>query len=85
MAARQLSGTRSQGAIGLMTASFAGGQMIGQMVAGVPFEWLGSLRVPSLVAAIALVTAAGLVAVSALGSRPWKNATASSARRRIRF
>jgi MFS family permease len=68
MAARQLSGARSQWVIALMTASFASGQMIGPVVAGVLFERLGSLRVPSLVAAIALVTAAGLVAVSAQAS-----------------
>jgi predicted MFS family arabinose efflux permease len=68
MAVRQLSGARSQGEIALMTASFASGQMIGPMAAGVLFERLGSLRVPSLVAAIALVTAGGLVAVSAQAS-----------------
>ena len=38
MAARQLSGAQSQGAIGLMTASFASGQMLGPMAAGVLFE-----------------------------------------------
>jgi predicted MFS family arabinose efflux permease len=63
-AARQLSSTDSQRAIGLMTASFAFGQMIGPTAAGFLFDNLGSLRIPSLVAAGALVVAAGL-AISA--------------------
>jgi predicted MFS family arabinose efflux permease len=60
MAARQLSGGDPQRALGLMTASFASGQMFGPSVAGVLFDSLGSLRVPSLVAAAALVLAACL-------------------------
>jgi hypothetical protein len=47
-----------------MTASFAFGQMIGPSVAGYLFDSLGSLRVPSLVAAGALVVAAVLAAVA---------------------
>jgi len=64
MGARQLSGARSHRAIGLMTASFAIGQMIGPTVAGVLFDRLGSLRVPSIVAAAALIVAAGLAVVA---------------------
>jgi predicted MFS family arabinose efflux permease len=59
-AARELSSADPQRAIGLMTASFASGQMIGPTAAGFLFDSLGSLRVPSLVAAGALVVAAGL-------------------------
>jgi predicted MFS family arabinose efflux permease len=64
MAARQLSGAHSQRAIGLMTARFAVGQMIGPTVAGVLFDRLGSFRAPSLVAAVALVIAAALALVT---------------------
>jgi predicted MFS family arabinose efflux permease len=60
MAGRQLSNASPQRAIGLMTASFAFGQMVGPTAAGYMFDSLGSLRVPSLVAAGALVVAAGL-------------------------
>jgi MFS family permease len=63
--ARQLSGSQAQRAIGLMTASFAGGQMIGPTVAGALFDRLGSFRAPSLVAAAALVVAAALAAAVA--------------------
>ena len=62
--ARQLSGAASQRAIGFMTASFAAGQMVGPTVAGVLFDQLGSLRVPSLIAAAALMLAAALAIVS---------------------
>lgn len=65
MAAQQLSGAHAQRAIGLMTASFAGGQMIGPTVAGALFDRLGSFRAPSLVAAAALVVAAALAAAVA--------------------
>jgi predicted MFS family arabinose efflux permease len=64
MAGRQLSSANPQGAIGLMTASFAFGQMVGPTAAGYMFDSLGSLRVPSLVAAGALVVAAGLAIVA---------------------
>ena len=62
--ARQLSGAASQRAIGFMTASFAAGQMVGPTVAGVLFDHLGTLRVPSLIAAAALMLAAALAIVS---------------------
>lgn len=64
MAGRQLSSANPQRTIGLMTASFAFGQMIGPTVAGYLFDQLGSLRVPSLAAATALVVAAGLTAIA---------------------
>ena len=60
VAGRQLSSAAPQRAIGLMTASFALGQMIGPTAAGFLFDSLGSLRIPSLVAAAALVVAGGL-------------------------
>jgi predicted MFS family arabinose efflux permease len=65
MAARRMSGPRSQSAIGLMTVSFASGQMIGPMIAGVLSDRLGGLRIPSLAAAIALLAAAVLAIASA--------------------
>jgi predicted MFS family arabinose efflux permease len=60
MAARNLSGGRSQQAIGRMTASFAIGQMLGPTFAGMLFERLGSFRVASLIATVALIIAAAL-------------------------
>jgi len=60
VAGRQLSSGDPQRAIGLMTASFALGQMIGPTAAGFLFDSLGSLRIPSLLAAGALVVAGGL-------------------------
>ncbi len=60
MGARELAGSQPQRAIGLTTASFALGQMIGPTVAGMLSEQTGSLRAPSLLAALALVIAAGL-------------------------
>jgi predicted MFS family arabinose efflux permease len=62
IAARQLSRADPQRAIGLMTASFAFGQMAGPTAAGYLFDRLGSLRMPSQIAAGALVVAAGLAA-----------------------
>jgi predicted MFS family arabinose efflux permease len=64
MAGRELSSTNPQRVVGLMTATFAFGQMIGPAVAGYLFDTLGSLRVPSLVAAGALAIAAVLAAVA---------------------
>ena len=60
LGARELSGDRAQWAIGLTTASFGLGQMIGPTVAGVLSEYWGSLRAASLLAAAALVVAAML-------------------------
>ena len=60
LGARELAGSQAQRAIGLTTASFALGQMIGPTVAGILSEKTGSLRTPSLFAALALVVAAVL-------------------------
>ena len=68
MGARQLSGAQSQRALGLMTASFAIGQMIGPTVAGHLFDRLGSFRGPSLLAAVALILAAGLAILAGRGA-----------------
>jgi predicted MFS family arabinose efflux permease len=55
MSGRALAGARPQNIIGLMTASFGLGQIIGPTVAGFLAESTGSLRAPSLLAACALV------------------------------
>ncbi len=68
MAARQFAGAQAQGAISLVTASFAAGQMTGPMAAGVLFETLGSLHIATLAAAAALLAAAGLAVWAALGA-----------------
>jgi predicted MFS family arabinose efflux permease len=60
MAARILSTENSHQAFGRMTASFSIGQMIGPTLAGFLSEQSGSFRVPSLIAAAALLAAAGL-------------------------
>lgn len=60
MSARELSGSRPQWAIGLTTASFGLGQMIGPTTAGILYEFTGSLRAASLLAALALIIAAFL-------------------------
>lgn len=60
MGARALSPGRSQWAIGITTASFGFGQMIGPTVAGFLSEQTGSLQVATLLAAGALVVAAEL-------------------------
>lgn len=64
-AGRQLSSINPQRAIGLMTASFALGQIVGPTAAGYLFDSLGSLRVPSLIASGALTIAAGLAIFAA--------------------
>lgn len=60
MGARELSPARSQWAIGVTTASFGLGQMIGPTVAGFLSEQTGSLQVATLLAAGTLVLAAEL-------------------------
>ena len=62
MAARILSAENSHQALGRMTASFSIGQMAGPTLAGFLSEQSGSFRVPSLIAAAALIAAAGLAA-----------------------
>ncbi|MGD9804400.1 MAG: YbfB/YjiJ family MFS transporter [Hyphomicrobiaceae bacterium] len=66
MAARELSGSRPQWAIGITTASFALGQMIGPTIAGVLAEISGSLRAATLLAAAALIVAAILTCTTAI-------------------
>jgi predicted MFS family arabinose efflux permease len=66
MGARELAGSQPQRAIGLTTASFALGQMIGPTVAGILSEHTGSLRAPSLLAALALLIAAGLAVFTSI-------------------
>jgi MFS family permease len=65
MAARQSAGGTGQRRMGLLTASFATGQMIGPTVAGVMFDRTGSFRLPSLVAGAALAAAAVCGAIAA--------------------
>jgi predicted MFS family arabinose efflux permease len=60
MSGRAVAGGRPQRVISLMTVSFSAGQMAGPFVAGFLAESTGSLREASLVAAAALVLAAGL-------------------------
>ena len=69
MAARELSSGQPQRAIGLTTASFGFGQMIGPTVAGIMSEQSGSLRGASLLAAAALVLAAVLAVVASRKAR----------------
>ncbi|MBO0758095.1 MAG: YbfB/YjiJ family MFS transporter, partial [Bradyrhizobiaceae bacterium] len=58
MSGRALAGGQPQRVIGLMTASFGAGQMIGPYVAGILADVSGGLRLPSRLAAGALVIAA---------------------------
>ncbi|MFO1150247.1 MAG: YbfB/YjiJ family MFS transporter [Alsobacter sp.] len=46
--------------LGLMTASFGVGQIVGPLVAGAGYDWTGSFVLPSLAAALLLGVAAGL-------------------------
>jgi predicted MFS family arabinose efflux permease len=58
MSGRALAGGQPQRLIGLMTASFGAGQMVGPYVAGILAEVSGGLRLPSRLASGALVIAA---------------------------
>jgi predicted MFS family arabinose efflux permease len=69
IAARELSGGQAQRAIGLTTASFGLGQMVGPTVAGVLSESTGSLRAATISAAIALTVAALLAFGSSFARR----------------
>jgi predicted MFS family arabinose efflux permease len=64
MCARELAKGSPQRAIGLTTASFGLGQMIGPSVAGYLSEQTGSLRAASLLAVAALLIAAVLVTLT---------------------
>ncbi len=68
-AARTLSTGTPQRAIAFATASFALGQAVGPVLAGVMVDWLGGFRVPSLMAAGALMIAAVLAVAASKKSR----------------
>ena len=59
--ARRLSPQAPRRAIGLMTAAFGFGQMVGPIIAGYGRDWTGSFAGPSFLAVLALVIAAALV------------------------
>jgi len=73
MGARKLSIDRPQRAMGQITSSFALGQMIGPTLAGYLDEQLGSFRLPTLLAAGALVLAAMFALLSELSPRVLAN------------
>lgn len=58
--ARELATGDPRRALALMTGAFGLGQIIGPYFAGVVSDWLGNFTVPSIVAAAALLVAAGL-------------------------
>jgi predicted MFS family arabinose efflux permease len=69
MSGRVVAGGHPQRVISLMTISFGAGQIVGPFVAGILAEHTGSLRLASLLAAAALVLAAGLAASPAANPR----------------
>lgn len=73
MGARKLSIDRPQRAMGQITSSFALGQMIGPTLAGYLDEQLGSFRLPTLLAAGALVLAAMFALLAELSPRVFAN------------
>jgi MFS family permease len=75
MSGRALAGGQPQRVIGLMTASFGAGQMIGPSVAGFLAESTGSLRLPSRLAAAALVLGAVLALWSSTRPAPIANSS----------
>jgi predicted MFS family arabinose efflux permease len=56
--ARNLSGSDPRRVLGLMTAAFGLGQIVGPIFAGVVFDLTGSFTLPSLAASAALVIGA---------------------------
>jgi predicted MFS family arabinose efflux permease len=64
IAARESASGDPRGRIALMTASFSFGQILGPAFAGVVYDTTGSLAMPSLVAAAALIMAAILSVVA---------------------
>ncbi len=81
IAARETADGDPRGRIALMTASFSFGQILGPAFAGFVYDATGSLAMPSLVAAAALVLAALLSVVAETQRRP-STASASRAARR---
>ncbi len=62
-AARRLGGVAPQRALGLATAAFGVGQIIGPLLAGSLYDWTGSFLLPSTLAAGALVVSAVTILV----------------------
>jgi predicted MFS family arabinose efflux permease len=60
MRARSLAPANSRRALAVMTSAFGLGQIVGPSLAGALAQWLGSFDAPSVLAAIALITAAAL-------------------------
>jgi predicted MFS family arabinose efflux permease len=81
IAARDAGGGDPRGRIALVTASFSFGQILGPAFAGVVYDASGSLALPSLVAAAALVIAAALSVVAEYQRRVSSAASASRAAR----
>jgi predicted MFS family arabinose efflux permease len=81
IAARETADGDPRGRIALMTASFSFGQILGPAFAGFVYDATGSLAMPSLVAAAALVLAALLSVVAETQRRP-SIASASRAARK---
>jgi predicted MFS family arabinose efflux permease len=69
IAARETADGDPRGRIALMTASFSFGQILGPAFAGFVYDATGSLAMPSLVAAAALMMAA-VLSIVADGKRP---------------
>ena len=69
IAARETADGDPRGRIALMTASFSFGQILGPAFAGFVYDATGSLAMPSLVAAAALVMAALLSIVAEVRRR----------------
>lgn len=59
--ARALTPGDARRSLGLMTASFGVGQIVGPTFAGLVADWGGGFRLPSLMASVALTVAAALV------------------------
>jgi MFS family permease len=63
--ARDLAPDNPQRSVGMLTASFGFGQIVGPVVAGYGFDLTGSFFVPSMLAVGALCVSAGLAAAIA--------------------
>ncbi len=70
IAARGMAGPAGRRAVGLLTAAFGLGQIIGPLVAGYGHEWTGSFLAPSLLAVGALILSAALTVTLEPPPRP---------------